>query len=60
MQSHVMLFLVIIIKFWPLPHPLSPPRGSDPGLRSKITFDMFHIYCTSVCMRNFSKILTID
>ena len=28
------------------------PRGWDTGLRSKITFDMFHIYCTSVCMRS--------
>ena len=35
--------------------PLSPPRGWDTGLRSVITFDMFHIYCTSVCMWNFSK-----
>ena len=23
-------------------------QGSGTGLRSKITFDMFHIYCTSV------------
>ena len=43
------------VEFWPLPHPLSPPRGSDPGLWSKIKFAMFHVYCTSVCMRNFSK-----
>ena len=26
-----------------------------PGLRTKILFDMFHIYCTSVCMQNVSK-----
>ena len=26
------------VEFSPLPHPLSPPRGSDPGLLSKITF----------------------
>ena len=32
-----------ILTFWP--RPLSPPRGSDRGLRSKIAFDMCHIYC---------------
>ena len=43
-----------ILTFWP--HPLSPPRGWDTGLRLKIIFDMFlRIYCTSVCMWNFSK-----
>ena len=42
-----------ILTFWL--HPLSPPKGSDPGLRSKITFDIFDIYCTSVCRRNCSK-----
>ena len=42
-----------ILTFWP--HPLGPPRGSGTGLRSKIAFDMFLIYCNSVCMRNFSK-----
>ena len=36
-----------ILTFWS--HHLSPPRGSGTCLRSKITFDMFHIYCTSVC-----------
>ena len=36
-----------ILTFWS--HHLSPPRGSGTGLRSKIPFDMFHIYCTSVC-----------
>ena len=36
-----------ILTFWS--HHLSPHRGSGTGLRSKITFDMFHIYCTSVC-----------
>ena len=40
-----------ILTFWP--HPLSLPRGSHPGLRSKI---IFHIYCIYVCMQNFSKI----
>ena len=36
-----------ILTFWS--HPLSPCRGSGTGLGSKITFDMFHIYYTSVC-----------
>ena len=34
--------------------PLTPPpkstQGSDKGLRSKVRFDMFLIYCTSVCI----------
>ena len=34
--------------------PLTPPpkstKGSDTGLRSKVRFDMFLIYCTSVCI----------
>ena len=42
-----------ILTFWP--HPLSPPRGSGTGLWSKIAFDLFLIYCNSVCMRNFCK-----
>ena len=42
-----------ILTFWP--QPLSPLRGSNTGLQSKITFDMFILYCTSVCMQNFSK-----
>ena len=37
------------------PNHLSPPRGSYRCLWSKITFDMFHNYFTSVCMRQFSK-----
>ena len=37
------------------PDPLSPTRGSNTGLGSLITLDMFYIYCTSVCMRTFSK-----
>ena len=37
------------------PHHLSPPRGSDRCLWSKITFDMFHNIFTSFCMRQFSK-----
>ena len=39
--------------------PTSPPRDIDPGLQTKIPFDMFHIYCSSVCVQNFGKILTI-
>ena len=39
---------------------LSPARGSDPGLQTKIPFGMFHIYCSSVCMKNFSKSMTTD
>ena len=35
--------------------PLSPSRGSDLGLRTKILFDMFHIYCSSACMQKFGK-----
>ena len=42
------------LEFWPLSHPLSPPRRSAQGLWSLITFYMFYIYCTCVCMRNFS------
>ena len=34
--------------------PLSLPRGRDPGFWTQILFDMFQIYCTSVCKRNFS------
>ena len=34
--------------------PLTPPpkstQGSDTSLRSKVRFDMFLIYCTSVCI----------
>ena len=41
----VMFWRSWILSFWP--QPLSPPRGSDRGLWSKITFDMFHIYYTS-------------
>ena len=37
------------------PPTLSPPRGLGLGLWSKIMFDMFHIYCTSICMWNFRK-----
>ena len=29
--------------------------GWDTGLGPKIMFDMFRIYCTPVCMRNFRK-----
>ena len=43
------------VKFLALPHPLSTPRGSYPGLQTIIPFVMFHIYCTYVCMRSFSK-----
>ena len=41
--------------FWkslilPLTHPPKSTQGSDTGLRSKVRFDMFLIYCTSVCI----------
>ena len=26
----------------------------EPGLQTEILFDLFHIYCCSVCMQNFS------
>ena len=26
----------------------------DPGLQTEILFDLFHIYCCSACMQNFS------
>ena len=42
-----------ILSSWP--HPLSPARGSDRCLWSEITFDMFHNYHISVCMRQLSK-----
>ena len=41
------------VEFWP--HLLSPCRRWDTDLWLKIMLDMFHIYCTSVCMRNFHK-----
>ena len=31
------------------------PGGETQALDRKITFDMFYIYSTSVCMRNFGK-----
>ena len=34
-------------------------QGVGTGLRSKITFDMFLIYCNAVCMRNFCKNIDI-
>ena len=41
--------------FWKI-LPLTPPplstQGSHTGLRSKVRFDMFLIYCTSVCICN--------
>ena len=46
-MQHDHVLKKIILTFWS--HHLSPPRGSGTGLRSKIMFDMFHIYCTSVC-----------
>ena len=56
----VIPFNLIFWKSWPLPHPLNPPRGGDgwwldTALRTIILLYIFHIYCTSVCMRNFSK-----
>ena len=41
------------------PHSLSPPKGSESGLQTEIPFDMFHIYCCSACMQNFSKKILI-
>ena len=50
-----------IIEFRPRPHPLSPPRGRDPGLQTKITFDMFLIYCTyCIYCENSVKVSTTD
>ena len=37
------------------PTPLVHQTGWDPGLQTKILFDMFHIYCCSACMQTFSK-----
>ena len=46
-----------ILTFWP--HPLSPPRGSGTGLRSKIAFDMFLIIVTlSACEISVKKMTT--
>ena len=42
-----------------LTHPLSS-QGWDTGLRSKISFDMFHFYCTSVCMGFSAKKMSTD
>ena len=44
-------------EFWPFSNQFSPLRGTDPGLRTEMPFDMFHIYNTSFCMHNFSKII---
>ena len=48
-------FICNMTMFWKsLILPLTPPpkssQGSDTGLRSKVRFDMFLIYCTSVCI----------
>ena len=40
------------------PTPLVHPRGSDPGIQTKIPLNMLHVYCCSACMQNCSKILT--
>ena len=48
------------IESGPLPHPLSSPRGSNPGRRSQTTFDMFHMYCTLSACEISVKILTTD
>ena len=37
------------------PHNNHETPGLDPGLKSKILFDMFHIYYSLACMQNFSK-----
>ena len=42
-------------------HPKSThTRRSDLGLKTKIPSDMFDIYCSSTCIQNVGKILTID
>ena len=33
----------------------APPRGFDPGLKTKSCLKYFHIYCSSTCMSNSSK-----
>ena len=43
------------VEFDLLTLPPKSTQGLDPDLWPKITFDMFHFYSTSVCMRNFSK-----
>ena len=50
------------VEFWPLPPPPKSTKGvesggggADSGLLTIIQLDRFHIYCTYVCMRNFSK-----
>ena len=44
----------------PLVYKYSPPRESGPGFQTKILFDMFYIYCSSVCMQLWLRILTTD
>ena len=39
-------------------HTLSPPRGPDPGLLTKIPFSMFHIHCSSVCEISVKRFTT--
>ena len=37
-------------------HPLNLPRGSDPGIQSKLQSDIFHINCfLSVCIQSFGN-----
>ena len=46
------------LKFWPLTTPKST-QGPDPGDRTKFPLDIFRIYCTFVCMRNFKSRCTL-
>ena len=52
-------YILIKFNFDLDPTPYVHPTGSDPGLQTKIPFDMFHIYCCSACMQISAKILTI-
>ena len=64
MYHNLICNMTMFCKSWTLtfwPNPIRLPRVSDPGLCSKITLDMFLIYCTIVYMLNFSKnVLTTD
>ena len=45
----------LILTSAPPPKSTQHWTGLDPGLQIEILFDMFHIYCCSACMQNFSK-----
>ena len=46
-----------MLTFWPRPNPLGPHKEIDPW-PSKILFDLFHAYSSSVCVQNFCLKLT--